>query len=261
MRNVFQGGSAMASNDVSAIVEEKRQLRTLVLKRRSSIPPQVKEAKSAAICSQVARLFGLEPDNATEGVDSKRRDGLEAKLSPRMLISGNDMCETRLRTGSRIALYSAFEDEVNLSCLARQCYEAGLRVAFPCMNPRNEPHAMCMRLVSGVHAMCMREVRERSWAACSAPFLANPLLRLPVDDERLVDFPIIDPETIEAIVVPLVAFDEAGRRLGYGGGNYDSFLPFVSPQCLVVGVAFCEQHVERLPAESHDLALPTIVYA
>lgn len=250
MRNVFQGGSAMASNDVSAIVEEKRQLRALVLKRRASIPPQVKEVKSAAICSQVARLFGLEPDNATEGVDSKRRDGLEAKLSPHMLISSNDMCETRLRTGSRIALYSAFEDEVNLSCLARQCYEAGLRVAFPCMNPRNEPHAMCMR-----------EVRERSWAACSAPFLANPLLRLPVDDERLADFPIIDPETIEAIVVPLVAFDEAGRRLGYGGGNYDSFLPFVSPQCLVVGVAFHEQRVERLPAESHDLALPAIVYA
>ena len=42
------------------------------------------------------------------------------------------------------------------------------------------------------------------------------------------------------MVVPLVAFDDAGRRLGYGGGNYDQLLPRLRADAVVIGIAFDE---------------------
>lgn len=242
----------------SPLAEEKRQLRKTVLNRRSALSTQERSAKSEVICKGVARLLGIASNELTDnprqrlGGETSRphRDSYGTKTSAGVLGANESIPGTRLQTGSTTALYSAFEDEVDLSLLAKRCYEAGLRVAFPCMNPRNEPSPMCMR-----------EVDERSWADTAAPFVANPLMRLHLDDTALARFPIVAPETLDAIVVPLVAFDEARHRLGYGGGNYDTFLPLISPRCLVVGVAFREQCVSRVPVEPHDLALPSIVYA
>ena len=63
------------------------------------------------------------------------------------------------------------------------------------------------------------------------------------------------------VVVPLVAFDGQGGRLGYGGGNYDKFLPRLQDATLVVGVGFEEQRVDEVPREAHDLTLPHIISA
>lgn len=240
------------------LAEKKRRIRKIVRDKRLALPPRTRNEKSEAICESVAQLFGIESDDPTESPRMRTSGEAEhahsgprnPKISATVFGSNESMPDARLIPGSTIALYAAFEDEVDLSLLARRCYEAELHVAFPCMNPRSERYPMCMR-----------QVDMRSWTGASAPFLANPLLRLPLDDAALERFPIVAPETIDAIVVPLVAFDETRRRLGYGGGNYDSFLPLVSPRCLVVGVAFCEQRVARVPVEPHDLALPCIVCA
>ena len=51
-------------------------------------------------------------------------------------------------------------------------------------------------------------------------------------------------------------------RLGYGGGNYDRFLPeAASMTAFVAGVAFEEQRVDRVSTEPHDLPLPRIFSA
>lgn len=63
------------------------------------------------------------------------------------------------------------------------------------------------------------------------------------------------------IVVPLVAFDRAGARLGYGGGCYDRYLPTLRPDCQIVGIAFEEQRVDHVPTDVHDLPLPNIISA
>ena len=64
---------------------------------------------------------------------------------------------------------------------------------------------------------------------------------------------------LEVVVVPGLAFDRAGRRLGQGKGYYDRLLSDVSDNCLIVGLAFDVQMVERVPAEAHDVALDVIV--
>ena len=64
---------------------------------------------------------------------------------------------------------------------------------------------------------------------------------------------------IDLVVAPGLAFDRAGRRLGYGGGYFDAFLPRLRPGCPVVGVCFAEQLVDEVPAGPHDRAVDVVV--
>jgi 5-formyltetrahydrofolate cyclo-ligase len=62
----------------------------------------------------------------------------------------------------------------------------------------------------------------------------------------------------EVIVVPMLAFDRAGHRLGYGAGYYDRFLPMY-PGAKKIGVAFSCQEIESVPADDNDVAMDLIV--
>ena len=48
----------------------------------------------------------------------------------------------------------------------------------------------------------------------------------------------MDPSVIDVVVVPGLAFDRIGFRVGYGGGHYDRFLPRLRPDAIRVGFAF-----------------------
>jgi len=62
---------------------------------------------------------------------------------------------------------------------------------------------------------------------------------------------------LDFVLVPGVAFDLHGRRLGRGRGFYDQLLPFVLGK--TCGVAFDEQIVEAIPVESHDVLVNSIL--
>ncbi|MFR9006770.1 MAG: 5-formyltetrahydrofolate cyclo-ligase [Collinsella aerofaciens] len=68
-------------------------------------------------------------------------------------------------------------------------------------------------------------------------------------------------DVLDMIIVPLVAFDQTGARLGYGGGCYDRYLPTLSATCQIIGIAFDEQRVNHVPTNAHDLPLPHIISA
>lgn len=65
----------------------------------------------------------------------------------------------------------------------------------------------------------------------------------------------------DLILVPLLAFDGAGYRLGYGGGYYDRTLAGLRhrPHVRAVGVAFAAQRVEAVPRDQHDQILDLIL--
>ena len=57
---------------------------------------------------------------------------------------------------------------------------------------------------------------------------------------------------VEAAVVPGVAFDARGGRLGYGGGFYDRYLEDIAGGVPIIGVCFDVQVVDEVPVEAHD---------
>lgn len=71
--------------------------------------------------------------------------------------------------------------------------------------------------------------------------------------------PRTEPHLIDAVIVPAVAYDERGMRLGYGGGYYDRLLPLLRDDCLRIGFAFDEQVLAEIPAEEHDVAVDLVV--
>ena len=64
-----------------------------------------------------------------------------------------------------------------------------------------------------------------------------------------------------AVILPLLAFDGAGTRLGQGGGYYDRTLAALraSGPALAIGLAYAGQQVDRLPCDAHDQRLDGVI--
>lgn len=94
------------------------------------------------------------------------------------------------------------------------------------------------------------------------PFVASCSARgidvvMPGPDPR-ASFPV-EPEVVDVVIVPGLAFTRSGRRLGQGGGWYDRFLAGVRPDCVTIGACFDEQVVDDLPVEPHDVGVGWLV--
>ena len=134
-----------------------------------------------------------------------------------------------------VALHHALGAEVDTAELARLALAAGKRVAWP-------------RVSSVGPAM--------EFASCAASDLVSGPARAL---EPPPSAPPIPLESIDLVVVPGVAFDARGGRLGRGRGHYDATLTLLRPDAVRVGIAFEEQVVEDVPTEPHDAPLDVVV--
>ena len=106
--------------------------------------------------------------------------------------------------------------------------------------------------------MEMRLVGAEAFHNNCVPFLNDPLKEYHHGSPELAAMPYVAASELAFIVVPAVGFDVNGNRLGYGAGNYDRYLCQLTDACHVVGVAFAEQRLAPIPAESHDIPLPFV---
>jgi len=65
----------------------------------------------------------------------------------------------------------------------------------------------------------------------------------------------VDPQLIDLVIVPLLAFDEEGNRVGYGKGFYDRYLRACRPDCLRIGFSYFEAIPEVGDASEFDVPL------
>lgn len=133
-----------------------------------------------------------------------------------------------------LALYCAIHNEVPTDSIADCALAAGKRVAYP-------------RVVGGnlefVEIASLGDLVPGSFGV-PEPLSGN---RVP-------------PAALDLIVVPGVAFDRTGHRLGYGRGYYDRALDKCRPDCSKVGLAYDFQVVAALPAmEEHDRPLTMLI--
>lgn len=67
------------------------------------------------------------------------------------------------------------------------------------------------------------------------------------------------PGPVDVVVVPALALDRRGGRLGYGGGHFDRFLAGPASDATSVGAIFHDQLVEDVPTLAHDVVLDVVV--
>lgn len=137
--------------------------------------------------------------------------------------------------GAIIALYAGKGSEVATDQIAANARARGLRVAYP-------------RIVDGQRRLAFCEV------SVDALVLGHFGLR-----EPRADVAAIDLESVAAFIVPGVAFDRSGARVGWGRGYYDATLAVASPAALRIGVAFEIQMMDQVPSDPHDARLHHVV--
>ena len=68
-----------------------------------------------------------------------------------------------------------------------------------------------------------------------------------------------DAEKLDLIIVPGLAFDKSGHRIGYGHGYYDKFLKTIKNKPLKIGLSYNLQIVDNIPKKQHDIPVDIIV--
>jgi 5-formyltetrahydrofolate cyclo-ligase len=134
-----------------------------------------------------------------------------------------------------IAAYVGFDTEIDTAPFLAQVVGAGKRLLLPRIvdvESRERRHLV----LHAVEDMAL-DTRPGRWGI------------LEPDPGRC---PAIDPTEVDLLLLPGVAFDRAGGRLGYGAGFYDRLLPTLRPDCLRVAAAFSIQVVPAVPMEDHD---------
>ncbi|MFD3292137.1 5-formyltetrahydrofolate cyclo-ligase [Aquirufa sp. KTFRIE-69F] len=76
---------------------------------------------------------------------------------------------------------------------------------------------------------------------------------------------VVKPTDFDIVLIPLLAFDKNGQRVGYGKGFYDRYLALCRPDCLKIGISLFDPVDLIEQVESHDIPLdiaicPTILY-
>lgn len=142
----------------------------------------------------------------------------------------------QIRRASTVMAYLGFGSEALIDDLILWGWKTGKRIAVPLCRPASRELVVCR--VDGFDEL-----------ECGHYGIREPrgdLVRPVPQDE------------IDAVVVPAVAFDRKGHRLGYGGGYYDRFLPG-TPRAMRIGAAFTGQIVAEIPADPHDVPMDSIV--
>lgn len=131
-----------------------------------------------------------------------------------------------------LGIYWPFRSEIDVRELAHRHIEAGGIVALPVVAQKN--------------------AAVQFWRWRPEVPMARGLFNIPIPGERDVVAP-------DVLIVPLVGFDRAGYRLGYGGGYYDRTLAVAEPRPRTLAIAFAEAELETIHPQPHDIPMTRII--
>lgn len=140
--------------------------------------------------------------------------------------------------GRGVLFYLALEDEVQTRPMIEAALGMGKRISVPLINEEKR------EILPSILKDPNQELTPGAWG------ILEPKRKF------YRPFPL---EEIDLAIVPGVAFDEAGNRLGFGRGFYDKFLSRLAERVSFVALAFEFQVVKSLPSRSHDVAVDYII--
>lgn len=141
----------------------------------------------------------------------------------------------------RVGAYWAVRGELPLSHALPPMFQRGQIVFLPMLGPE-------------------QRLRFAPWLP--GQDLATNRYGIPEPEQNAAN--AVDPHALDLVLVPLLAFDRRGHRLGSGGGWYDRSFAFLQAQTrpaktVLVGIGYAFQEVPMLPVEAHDVRLDFIV--
>jgi 5-formyltetrahydrofolate cyclo-ligase len=148
--------------------------------------------------------------------------------------------EPRFLNARRIFWYVSMPEEVDTRSLVRRCLAEGRSVCVA-------------RVVPGAGVIEARELK-----AWDGSFLTGPFGILEPDPAATR---AVAPSEIDCVIVPGLAFDREGYRLGRGKGYYDRFLAGLGPRAARIALAFDRQITDRVPREPHDQKVDLVLSA
>jgi len=138
------------------------------------------------------------------------------------------------RDARTVMLYLPMDKELDVSTLALRCFQAGKTVCAPRIDWEH-------RRLAPIEIRCFEESFEVRRHGIREPQTGGPV---PLQD-------------IDLFIVPGLAFDAAGRRVGRGGGFYDRFLTRegVRGDAVKCGLCYDFQIVDEAPVDPHDVVM------
>jgi 5-formyltetrahydrofolate cyclo-ligase len=183
------------------------------------------------------------PDSASASIKAElrrqalaRRDGLPAAARAQAAVTiAERPFPVAVAPGAIVAGFMPMKSEINPLPLMRKLADAGARLALPVVDGRGKPLIMRAWGVGEPLAAGVWGIREPPPAA-----------------------PQVAPDIL---IVPLLAFDRSGHRIGYGAGYYDMTIAGLREQKAVVaiGIAFADQEIAAVPASPHDAPLDLVL--
>lgn len=180
------------------------------------------EAEKAAVRSQVLRARSRLSEQERAAAGRGIRDTL--------------LSQAELQMAGTVAVYYSVGTEPDTTKLVFGLWKRGTYVLLPLLRPDG----------------------DLDWASYEGPDSLVPgpkgLLE-PAETPRGVDA----VARADAVLVPALAVDRAGHRLGRGGGSFDRALARVGPLIPLIALVYDDELVDRLPTASHDVPVRAVV--
>ncbi|MBE0447039.1 MAG: 5-formyltetrahydrofolate cyclo-ligase [Actinobacteria bacterium] len=176
---------------------------------------------------------------ALRQVVKRRRDALSRNERERKAIAIKERLFVlpEFRNAESVLFYAAFGSEVPTLKMMSESLGLGKKIILPITDTKTKN-------------LALRRVHDLKNLQLNQYGIPEPVPESTVHH---------DYNEVDLVIVPGVVFDRYGQRIGYGGGYYDRFLNRIDPSVPRVSIAFEEQIVPEIPAESHDLPVDKII--
>jgi 5-formyltetrahydrofolate cyclo-ligase len=156
------------------------------------------------------------------------------RKSARIAASFKNRLFPELNAPKCVMIYLSTQSEVKTSGIIRFLTEKGIKIYVPC-------------ITDGVI------IPVKYTKGCA---LVKGAFKI---KEPVKKIKPLTPKCISLIIIPGIAFDTKGNRVGFGKGFFDSFLSKLPPKTLKVALAFEKQIVRSIPSDSHDIKMDYII--
>jgi 5-formyltetrahydrofolate cyclo-ligase len=138
---------------------------------------------------------------------------------------------------NHVVVYLDFKHEVNTDIIINHCILHNKKVYVPICIP--ETHEICISRITNLDEL------QSGYFGIREP--KSEYIRL--SDSSLIDL----------VLVPGVAFDSDGNRIGFGAGYYDRFMKRLSPMAVKAALAYSFQVVDMIPSDEYDIPVDYII--